>query len=272
MTSIFSTKPIPFQDLSNIKVDNSNKRKLDSDKVDKFKENISSPIKTRSMLIAKRRERRISLTPHELTKILEKDPFERKDSLLLSPSKTKKAELFSEVNKHTPNKVHKAADVRVRHVEKSGVTDSPMSKTAKEEYGEGPLSKRAKKFKKDNDISVGRNVSLIIFYDAIVNESRYVIAATDGPPGGPHAELRAIDALPSHVSKENIQLIYTEREPCRHGSQCYCKLKMMIEKTTKVVWSIDFPDIKETRQVSEEEFRKLQAAHGIRLPGTKPKS
>lgn len=196
-------------------------------------------------------ERRKSLTPDELEKILAKSPYE-KDSFL-SPPRT----LTKKLTHTTPSDIRLAGQIRKRHLEEANTSNSPFKNEKMTEYGKEPLSQRAKKHKIDNDITAGRNVSVVIFFDTMAEKYQYVIANTIGHPGGPHAELRALDALPKHISTENIHLVYTEREPCHKGSNCHCKLKAMLDSTTKVVYSV--------KGVSEEEFRKLQAEHGIRV-------
>lgn len=222
------------------------------------------------------------LTHDVLTNLLNQKPYnyielKNKASIAKKKLELKSAASFlprtsglSKMNLGTPSKIDDIVQVRKRHLDFIDASDSPFKISEKTIFGKCPLSKRAIKHKKENDLTTGRNVAIIIAYDSIKKELIYTIDATDGPPGPRHAELLAYDALPKHIKsnkkKEDILLIYTERAPCKKGSDCHRKVKLVISKETKIVWNTDYSPTKSHRHKTEEIFRKMQEDYGVRAP------
>lgn len=148
-------------------------------------------------------------------------------------------------------------------------SESPMKNIRQTIYGECPFSLKALKWKKENDITAGRNVSIVIFR---LSDSTlaYTIAATSGPPGQPHAELEALDELPNNVEKDHILAVYSERKFCCKGSNCHRKVKLAIDKeNTEVVYNVHHTPNQKRQRENELEFQELQSEMGIRLARSK---
>jgi len=158
----------------------------------------------------------------------------------------------------------KVSEVRKRHLEEAQASSSPFKKARTAHYGKEPLSQKMISYKKENDITTGRNGALIIFTSPKSKKKRYTIAATEGLPGNPHAELKALDKVPSHVTK--VDLIYTERAPCKHGSNCHRKLKFVTSDESEIVHSVQYPADQQKRKMTEKAFREQQEYLGIRAP------
>lgn len=152
----------------------------------------------------------------------------------------------------TPVKMRKRDLKRTQH--------SPFGKIDKENYGEGWLSRKVIQWKRENNVSAGRNVSLVVFGD------QFIITATSGPPGGPHSELLALSLLPTHIPKELIRLVYTERNCC---PLCHAKLKEWLSPETVIIYSAPYTPNSKRQRVNEVALQALQIREGIRAPSAK---
>ncbi len=161
----------------------------------------------------------------------------------------------------------KVEQIRKRHLEDATQSSSPFKKARVTCYGEESLSKKAIEYKKEHDLTTGRNVSIVLFPSPKSKKQRYMIAATAGHPCNPHAELKVLGMLPENIKK--IDLLYTERQPCQKGSDCHRKLKGILDPSVEVSYSIPYPIDKEERRNSEAKFRQLQQEHGIRAARVK---
>jgi len=155
--------------------------------------------------------------------------------------------------------------IKMRIADVANVSISPFKNADLEKYGMGELSKRVIKHKLEEDLTVGRNASLVIFESPSSANIRYTIGHTSGPPGGPHGELKALDKLPRKIDKKKILAVYTERKCCPN---CHAKLKKYLNPKTKVVHSCHYTPSKRQR-VIEGVFREVQSQAGIRVPGKK---
>jgi hypothetical protein len=157
--------------------------------------------------------------------------------------------------------------VRKQDLDDLGISGSPLKNMMQTEYGGSPRSLKIVDWKKGKDITAGRNAAIVIFRHPGTGELGYTIAATDGPPGAPHAELRALDALPEAVkrSKENILQVYTERKPCQEGSDCNRKLKLAIGENTEIIYGAHHTPHKGRREESEFALQVKQHDLGVRV-------
>lgn len=107
--------------------------------------------------------------------------------------------------------------LRARHLENK----NPSPIKGAWSPGFGIVSGFTKFLRKKHKITAGRNISIVIARD-LDKRLIYTVAATDGPPGGIHAELSAWDALPASIKELGRGVIFTERAPCH---LCTAKLK-----------------------------------------------
>ena len=216
---------------------------------------------------------RPELSPGTLSKILSEDaysppPKKKSAKGLISPGEPIHSPLM-ELQLGSPN-IRYAAQLRKRHLKKASITDSPFKNTSIETYGEGPLSKRAIQEKTKKDITAGRNTAIAVFENPPGSKKfGYTTASTDGPPGGTHAENTAIDKVPRGAKKE---LVYTERAPCKCGSNCHCKLKAVLRTDVKIVHSVPHQTDLKRRREDEKEFQEKQEEFGIRTAKKSKKS
>lgn len=170
----------------------------------------------------------------------------------------------------TPSRLT-ASKLRKRHMmflkKHGGLTATVKSEHAAAapiRYGKCPFSKIAMQYKIDNGITAGRNVAVISYLDTD-GEKKYTIAATTDLPGSTHAELKAYDLLPQPVraKPESILAVYTERQPCRKGSNCADKLAAVISKSTHIYWSVAHPTEAISRRHLELNFQAHQKSLGI---------
>lgn len=149
------------------------------------------------------------------------------------------------------------------------VTTSPLKNLTKVSDLEHPLVRRAVEHKKKINATAGRNVSIILFNSPNSKKPKHTIAITDGPPGGPHAELKAFDSLPLAVRQDASNLVfavYTEREPCNaHDAGCARKLKSVLARTTQIFYTANHDSNPRRQLFKEIEFQHAQAQQGIRL-------
>lgn len=190
------------------------------------------------------------ITNSELTEILSLSPYKGEDAM-------DRSHLCDKLG--SPQKVTR---VRKRHLDAKDATASPFKTKRTEEYGNGPLSKKMIEYKKAHNATTGRNGSIAIYTSPDSKKKRYTIAVTEGPPTHKHAELKALDLLPPHVKE--VDLLYTERAPCKKGSNCHRKLKAVLGETCEVVHSVDYPTDTPKRKKTEKVFRTTQAHLGIR--------
>jgi len=154
-------------------------------------------------------------------------------------------------------------------LDKLGITTSPLKNLKQVNHTEHPLAKCATNYKIRVGAKAGRNVSMVLFKSPNSKRPRYAIAVTSGPPGGPHAELRAFDMLPEGVrknSKSDVLALYTERQPCRNDEAgCERKLKVVLEKETPVYYSVPHTPNARRQLFTEIEFQREQALQGVDL-------
>jgi len=193
------------------------------------------------------------------------------DDVLKTPPKKKRAtqELTSTFTRGFGKLLSPLKDVRAKHLDPE-ITTSPIKSAEKTEYGHCPFSKRAIEYKKKNNISAGRNVSIVAFQMPGTDAEECVIKATEGFCQA-HAELKAYDELPPEVRKNHalITSIYTERAPCNRSSgSCTRKLKqkfgVRLGTTIALRYSQDYHPVKEIQARNEEKFQRLQEKLGIR--------
>jgi hypothetical protein len=111
-------------------------------------------------------------------------------------------------------------------------------------YGGNPVTDRVIQFRREHrNILEGRNVSLVLYRPSESESGGYVIAATRGRMGEfPHAEMIALDKLPSSVreQQDRIRAVYSERKPCGKGCghrDCSSKIALVAGRNTKVLYS-----------------------------------
>lgn len=159
--------------------------------------------------------------------------------------------------------------VNKRQLEQLNVTTSPIKNLKKVPYAEHPLARRAAEYKKQINATAGRNVSIVLYQSPNSKTPKHTIAITEGPPGGPHAELKAFDMLPLAVRQDASNLVfavYTEREPCHaHDAGCARKLKSVLARTTEVFYTANHDSNPRRQLFTELEFQRVQAQEGIRL-------
>lgn len=151
----------------------------------------------------------------------EKLPFRE---VLTRPQAVEQSESLSQQHSVQSPGHRNLSAMRKKHL--TNVNESPV--LAALSPGVGPLSTFAKFLRERHAITAGRNIAIAIARDPDTREMIYTVASTDGPPGGTHSELLAWDALPDSVKDAKSALIYTERQPCRKGSNCNAKLKRAI--------------------------------------------
>jgi hypothetical protein len=130
-----------------------------------------------------------------------------------------------------------------RHLEMAELSAEPMF-GQQIPYGGNSITDRVIQFRKDHpEISVGRNVSLILYKPSESEPGGYVISSTRGWQGEfPHAEMIALDKLPASVreQRERIRVVYTERRPCGRGCgrrNCAAKIAAVVASSTQVLYS-----------------------------------
>lgn len=162
----------------------------------------------------------------------------------------------------TPTKITNITELRKRHLDHVGVSDSPNKNMKQVPYGEHELSQEAIQYKLDNDITTGRNVAVAEFESPVSKKTRRIKVATEGPPGTcPHSELTALA-----MTGEKAQRVFSDRKPCR---LCHRKIKLA-HPDVEVLYSADYSDDRAEQRSNEQKFRKLQAAsYGIREPNSK---
>lgn len=138
---------------------------------------------------------------------------------------------------------------------------SPFKNVVIEQYGSGPLSQYCIKRKIELDKTTGRCYAVAGFLSPNSKNVRFTEGVTEGPPGGPHAELKALAQLPPGLDKENVRIVYIERKCCE---LCHAKLKELLHPDTTIVYSCHYtPDAKRQRK-NEAAFRVVQANLGVR--------
>lgn len=157
--------------------------------------------------------------------------------------------------------------LRKKDLDDLGVSDSPLKNMETTNYGDCPFSRKAIEWKKENSITAGRNVAIVLFKHHLSQELDYTIDVTEGPPGAAHSELKAYDALPKEVkvNRENIVYVYTERKPCRHGSNCARKMKNSLGEKTQILYSAHHTPDKKRQRESEFGLQAKQHEEGIRV-------
>lgn len=169
---------------------------------------------------------------------------------------------LANINFGTPTKITKITDLKKRHLDHVGASDSPNKNMKQVPYGEHELSQEAIQYKLDNDITTGRNVAVAEFESPVSKKKRRIKVSTQGPPGTcPHSELTALA-----MTGEKAQRVFSDRKPCR---LCHRKIKLA-HPDVEVLYSADYSDDRAEQRSNEQKFRKLQAAsYGIREPNSK---
>lgn len=162
----------------------------------------------------------------------------------------------------TPTK--RLAKKTKQQLDVEGVTRTPLKELRQLPYGNDPFSQRAIRMKREEDVTAGRNVAIVVFQSPNSKEVRHTIARTDGPPGPVHAEIDAYDKVPAYIreNKENILHVFTERKPCLHCTQ---KLKSVLSKETPVSYAAPHTPDKARQRENEAMFQKEQAELGVRV-------
>src|SRR5207249_3650598 len=114
------------------------------------------------------------------------------------------------------------------------------------------FSQRSIAYKKENNLTTGRNVAIVVFKSPKSQKQRYTIASTQGHPCNAHAEIKALDLIPKNGT---VQTIYSERKPCQKGSNCHRKLKAVVPPDAEIIHSIEYSIDPNERKISEKEFR-----------------
>lgn len=171
------------------------------------------------------------------------------------------SKIFSQPPYEPPVSSSPRTPVKLRKADLKVVSLSPFKKQDQENYCSGPFSIKARDYKVEGDLTTGRNYSAVIFESPNSKNIRYTEAHTSGPPGGPHAELKALAKLPKGLDKRSIRMLYTERKCCPN---CHPKLKQLLDSQTVVVHTCHYtPDAKRQRR-NEARFREVQAEKGVR--------
>lgn len=196
--------------------------------------------------------------------------FDSKKNVTTGKRKSRNRRVISDDGETvTVNPAASLRKIHKKHLDALGVTTSPLKNLKKVPYLEHPMARRAAEYKKKINATAGRNVSIVLYRSPNTKTPRHTIAITEGPPGGPHAELRAFDMLPEAVRQDAANLVfavYTEREPCTaHDSGCARKLKSVLAKTTEIYFSANHDSNPRRQLFTELEFQRLQAQDGIRL-------
>lgn len=165
--------------------------------------------------------------------------------------------------------VESLTKLRKSDLDEREISRSPIKNLIKVSYANDIFAKTAAAYKKKKDITAGRNVAVALYSSPDSKHLKMKIAATDGPPGQPHAEAKLFDSLPEKVREDTslLHVIYTERKPCQHtGQNCERKLKAVLGEETKVLYSIHHSPDKDRQLMNELEFQARQAEEeNIRL-------